>query len=108
MVYGTVRIPETPSFLRTQGTGKREGLQCGVGDSENPRDSLIARDSGDGKERGTVRIPASPSVLGTQGMGKTEGLQCGVGDSENPRDSLSPWESGDGKDRGTAVWCGGQ
>ena len=59
---------------------------CGLGDSENPRDSLSPRHSSD------------------QGMEKTEGLQCGLGDSENPRDSLSPRDSGDGKDRGTAVW----
>ena len=31
-----------------------ERLQRGVGDSENPRDSLSPRDSGDGKDRGTA------------------------------------------------------
>ena len=80
-MMGNYKIPGTPSVLRTQGKGKREGLQCGVGDSENPRDSLSPQDSGNGKERGTAMYP---------------------------RDSLSPHDSGDGKDRETAVWCRGQ
>ena len=89
---------------------ERQGLQCGEGDSDNPRDS--PQDSGDGKDKdcsgvkGTVRIPGT--VLRNQGMGETEGLQCCAGDRENPSDSLSPPDSGDGKDRGTAVLCRGQ
>ena len=42
------------SVLGTQGMGKTEVLQCCVGDSENPRDSLSPWDSGDGKDRGTA------------------------------------------------------
>ena len=55
-------IPGTPAVLGTQGMGKTEGLQCDIGDSENPRNSF--------------------TVLGTQGLGKTEELQCCVGDSD--------------------------